>query len=87
MLYLHMYPFLKVLSMTFVVQTIAFQAKLSSQCIFEVIEHGYEIFQTILSLKTFSLVIHLSLISSKYPNLFSAICSEITVSDTNLILL
>ena len=59
------------------------------------IQYGFEIFQTVLSLsckimqrKTSNLVINLSLISNKAPNLFSAIVSGInTVSDTNLILL
>ena len=44
--------------------------------------------QTNWILKTLNLVINLSLISNKAPNLFSAICSEINaVSNTNLILL
>ena len=57
-------------------------------------QHGFEISQIVLSLncktielKTLNLVINLSLISNKAPNLFTAICSEInTVSKTNLIL-
>ena len=63
--------------------------------VFKVIQYGFEIFQTVLSLsckliqlKTLNLVINLSLITNKATNLFSAICSEINaVSNTNLILL
>ena len=43
-------PFLKVSSLTFVIQTLTFQAKLPSHCVFKVIKYGYEIFQTVLSL-------------------------------------
>ena len=32
------------------VQTMAFQAKLPSHCVFKVMQYGYEIFQTVLSL-------------------------------------
>ena len=71
-----------------------FDAKLPSNC-FKVIQYGFEIFQTILSLhckiielKILNLVINLSPISSKAPNLFSVNCSEINaVSNTNLILM
>ena len=69
--------------------------KLIVASVFKVIQYGFEIFQTVLSLncktiklKTLNLVINLSLISNKAPNLFSAIFSEINaVSNTNLILL
>ena len=46
-------PFLKVSSLTFEVQTMAFQAKLPSKCVFKVfkvIQYSYEIFQTVLNL-------------------------------------
>ena len=84
----YLFPFLKV-SEPFVVQTLAFQAELLSDCVFKVTQYDYKIFQTVLSLKykiislkTFNLVINLSLISNKTPNLFSAICSKInTVSN------
>ena len=33
------------------IQTMAFQAKLLSRCIFKVIQYGYETFQTVLRLK------------------------------------
>ena len=57
-------------------------------------QYGFEIFQTVLSPnckiiqpKAINLVINLSLISNKVPNLLSAVFSEInTVSNTNLIL-
>ena len=90
-----LFPFVKVSSLTFVVQTMAFQANPISHCVFKVTQYGYEIFLTVLSLnckimwlKTFNLVINLPLISNKNPNLFSAVGSEInTVSNTSLILL
>ena len=46
-------PFLKVSSLIFVVQTMAFQAKLPSKCVFKVfkvIQYSYEIFQTVFNL-------------------------------------
>ena len=46
----YLFPFLKVSSLTFVVQTMVFQAKLPSQCVIKVIQYGYEVFQTVLSL-------------------------------------
>ena len=46
----YFFQFLKVLFLTLVVQTMAFQAKLPSHCVFKVIQYGYEIFQTVLSL-------------------------------------
>ena len=63
--------------------------------VFKVKQYGFEIFRTVLSLnckiiqlKTLNLVINLSLISNRAPNMFSAIFSEInTVSNTNVILL
>ena len=85
----YLFPFLKVSSITFVVQTMAFQAKLPSHCVFKVMQYGYEIFQTVLSLsykiiqlKTFNLVTNFSLISNKTPRLFSAICSEINTASS-----
>ena len=47
----NVFQFLKVLFLTLVVQTMAFQAKLPSHCVFKVIQYSYEIFQTALSLK------------------------------------
>ena len=44
---LYLFPFLKVSFLTFVVQTMAFQAKLPRHCVFKVMQHGYE---TVLSL-------------------------------------
>ena len=46
----YLFQFLKVSSLTFVVQTVAFQAKKPSQCVFKVTQYGYEIFQTVLSM-------------------------------------
>ena len=46
----YLFPFLKVSSLTFAVQSMVFQAKLPSQCVFKVIQYGYEIFQAVLSL-------------------------------------
>ena len=43
----YLFLFLKDSSLTFVVQTISFQAKLPSQYVFKVIRYGYEIFQTV----------------------------------------
>ena len=62
---------------------------------FKVIQHGYEIFQTVLSLNckiiwliTFNLVTNLLLITNKSLNLDSVIYAEMnTVSITNIILL
>ena len=70
------FPISKISSLTFVVQTMTFQAKLPSlNC-------------KIVQLKKLNLVINLSLISNKASNLFSAIYSEIiAVSNTNLTLL
>ena len=45
----YLFPFLKVSSLTFVVQTTALQAKLPTHCLFKVIQYGHEIFETILS--------------------------------------
>ena len=43
----YFFPFLKVASLTFMVQTMVFQAKVLSHCVFKVIQYGYEIFQTV----------------------------------------
>ena len=48
----YLFPFLKVSSQTFVVQTIVFQAKTPSQCVFKFIQYDYEIFQTVLTVLT-----------------------------------
>ena len=50
MLYFHSFPFLKVSSLTFVLQTMVFQAKLPGPCVFKLMQYGYEIFQTVLNL-------------------------------------
>ena len=42
-----LFPFLKVSSLTFVVQTMVFQAKIPSQCVIKVIQYGYKVFQTV----------------------------------------
>ena len=71
-----------------------FQANYLST-VFKVVQYGFEIFQTVLSLnckiielKTLNLVINFILISDKASKLFAAICSKISiVSNTNLILL
>ena len=46
----YLFLFLKVSYITFVVQTMVFQTKLPSHCVFKVMQYGYEIFQTVLSL-------------------------------------
>ena len=89
-----LFPFLKV-HPNFCGTNYDLSSNTTQPLVFKVIEYGFEIFQTVLSLnckiiqlKTLDLVIHLSLNSNKAPNLFSAICSEINaVSNTNLILL
>ena len=48
----YLFTFLKVSSLTFLVQTMAFQINLLSQCILKVIQYAYEIFQTVLSLNS-----------------------------------
>ena len=60
MLYLHIFPISKSFILNFCGTKVSgktnfqakltFQAKLSSRCVFKVIQHGYEIFQTVLSL-------------------------------------
>ena len=50
MLYFHSFPFLKVSSLTFVFQTMVFQATLPDPCVFKLMQYGYEIFQTVLNL-------------------------------------
>ena len=46
----YLFPFLKVSFLTFVVQTITFQAKLPSHCVFKGIQYGYKTFKIVLSL-------------------------------------
>ena len=50
MFYLHIFPISKSFILTFVLQTMALQARLPSQCVFKVVQYGYETFQTVLSL-------------------------------------
>ena len=73
----------------------ALQAKLPSHCVFqrhiEWLQNFRNCFKPEMQnhkLKTFNLVINLSLISNKASNLYFVICSEInTVSTTNIVLL
>ena len=82
------FPISKNLIPNFAVQITTFLAKLRSQCVFKFIQYGREMSQTVIQLKTFNLVINLSLISNKDSNLFSAICSEINaITNTDLLLL
>ena len=68
------------------VQTMAFQPKLPSHCVFQSHTfYGYEIFQTGKPelqnhiAKTLNLVRNLSLISNNTPNLYSIICAEMNM--------
>ena len=64
-----------------------FQAKLHRHCFQSHTATVLSLNCKIIELKTLNLVIHLSLISNKASNLFSATCSEINaVSSTHLIL-
>ena len=48
-LFSYLFSVVKVSSLTFVVQTMAFETKLANQC-GKVTQYGYKIFQTVLSL-------------------------------------
>ena len=64
-LFSYPFQFLSASSPSFVLQPMIFQANLPSQYVFKVIQYGYEIFDTVLSLnckiiklKTFNMVIN-----------------------------